>query len=257
MARSIEELQSVKICKDCKKEKPVDEFYFIKSKKKYLSRCKPCYSEHRKDAKNKYVETHKEEIKKRMREYGKANPEKRRAYYYKNREKLMALNKASYLKYRDKNIQKRKDWYIENKESHAIAREKYAIENKDKLRAARRKWENERMKTDVEFSLQKRLRGRIREAAKGVYKKSKRTEELIGCTIEEFKKHIENQFLEGMTWENWKQDGWHIDHKIPISWFNLANENCRKMAFNYKNMQPLWSQDNLEKKNKFHHEMIF
>ena len=35
------------------------------------------------------------------------------------------------------------------------------------------------------------------------------------------KKHIENQFIEGMTWEN--HGDWHVDHIIPCSCFDLAN----------------------------------
>lgn len=173
-------------------------------------------------------------------------------YYAKNKESATIYKKDKYLKNRDAEIQKRKEWYNNNKDKHKIARNKYAAENKDSLREARRKWENNRLKTDVNYNLQKSLRNRIRLSLKGFYKKDKGTEELIGCTIEFFKKYIESQFLEGMTWGNWKFDGWHIDHKIPISWFNLENENCKKLAFSYKNMQPLWAADNFLKNSKRH-----
>ena len=39
--------------------------------------------------------------------------------------------------------------------------------------------------------------------------------EYLGCNIETFKKHIEQQFTEGMSWENYGE--WHIDHKIPTA----------------------------------------
>lgn len=35
---------------------------------------------------------------------------------------------------------------------------------------------------------------------------------------EEFKNHIENLFLEGMSWDNHGE--WHIDHIIPVSRFD-------------------------------------
>ncbi len=73
----------------------------------------------------------------------------------------------------------------------------------------------------------------------------------MGCDIEFFKKYIEEQFSEGMSWNNWSLHGWHLDHKIPISWFNLENEHCRKCAFHYTNMRPAWAKYNVLKNNKF------
>ena len=38
--------------------------------------------------------------------------------------------------------------------------------------------------------------------------------EYLGCNIETFKQHIEQELTEGMPWENYGE--WHIDHKIPL-----------------------------------------
>gem|GEM_PF-4500409 len=38
---------------------------------------------------------------------------------------------------------------------------------------------------------------------------------ILGCSFDEFKSHIEKQFLEGMSWGN--RDKWHIDHILPVS----------------------------------------
>ncbi len=51
-----------------------------------------------------------------------------------------------------------------------------------------------------------------------------------------------------MTWENYGQ--WHIDHIIPCSFFDLTNDKQQKMCFNYRNLQPMWSQDNISKNNR-------
>jgi len=72
--------------------------------------------------------------------------------------------------------------------------------------------------------------------------------ELIGCTHEELKIHIEKQFTDGMNFENYSE--WEIDHIKPISLFNLNNENELIECFNYKNLQPLWRLDNIKKSNK-------
>lgn len=73
---------------------------------------------------------------------------------------------------------------------------------------------------------------------------------LHGCTYDELKKHIEGQFEEGMTWENHGIHGWHLDHVIPVSSFDMTNEEDVRMCFHYSNLQPLWAADNLEKSNK-------
>lgn len=50
-----------------------------------------------------------------------------------------------------------------------------------------------------------------------------------------------------MTWENRGMFGWHIDHIIPLSLFNLTDRNDFLNACHYTNLQPLWSLDNLKK----------
>lgn len=69
----------------------------------------------------------------------------------------------------------------------------------------------------------------------------------LGCSIEEFKTHLESKFQHGMTWENYGRKGWHIDHIKPLSSFDLTDGEQLKIACNYKNMQPLWWNDNLSK----------
>ena len=53
-----------------------------------------------------------------------------------------------------------------------------------------------------------------------------------------------------MTWENWGVHGWHIDHIIPIDFYNLQNRDEFLKACHYTNLQPLWAEENLKKKNK-------
>ena len=73
-----------------------------------------------------------------------------------------------------------------------------------------------------------------------------RSLEYLGCSIEEFKLHIESLWLEGMTWENHGVDGWHIDHKIPLDYF-VKNSDDPWEANHYTNLQPLWAAANLSK----------
>ena len=78
-------------------------------------------------------------------------------------------------------------------------------------------------------------------------KKAYKTEKLIGCSILKMRKHLEKQFKKGMTWENHGIYGWHIDHIRPLESFDLSDSEQQLIAFNYKNCQPLWAKENLEK----------
>ena len=79
-------------------------------------------------------------------------------------------------------------------------------------------------------------------------KKSKKSIEYLGCSIVDFKKHIEVQFQEGMTWENHGE--WHIDHIIPLKYENPTLEETIE-RLHWKNTQPLWATDNIAKGNRF------
>lgn len=92
------------------------------------------------------------------------------------------------------------------------------------------------------------IRGAITKAfSRNGYTKKSKTYEILGCSFEDLKIHIENQFQYGMCWEN--HGDWHIDHKIPISW--AKNEEEIINLSNYKNLQPLWAKENMKKKNYY------
>jgi hypothetical protein len=77
-------------------------------------------------------------------------------------------------------------------------------------------------------------------------KKKKHTMEYVGCDIHVLREHLQKQFNDGMTWEN--QGEWHIDHIIPLS--SVKTEDELYKLCHYKNLQPLWAEDNLKKSNK-------
>src|ERR1035437_1582369 len=79
------------------------------------------------------------------------------------------------------------------------------------------------------------------------HKKSTATLKLCGCSADFLKSHIESQFNAGMSWDNYGIRGWHIDHKIPVSFFDLSNTEDQKKCFHYTNMQPLWGVENIRK----------
>jgi hypothetical protein len=128
-------------------------------------------------------------------------------------------------------------------------RKKYIKENLDWWRKYEREYRYNRRQEDMFFKIKGNLSGRLSDLIKK-RNLSVTTIELIGCNRENFLFHIENQFVKGMNWENYGLKGWHIDHIIPLSSFDLTIEDEVKKACHYTNLQPLWWEDNLKKGNK-------
>jgi len=91
---------------------------------------------------------------------------------------------------------------------------------------------------------------RMRQALKGL-KGGTSWKDLVGYDVAELKSHLESLFISGMTWSNYGQ--WHIDHKKPISKFNVVtiNDDEFKKCWSLDNLQPLWGIDNQIKHNKY------
>jgi len=80
---------------------------------------------------------------------------------------------------------------------------------------------------------------------------------LVGCTPKELAAHLESKFLPGMTWGNRTVNGWHIDHVIPVSKFDLSDPVQQEAAFHYTNLQPMWAKDNRAKSNRVGGQNLF
>jgi hypothetical protein len=76
--------------------------------------------------------------------------------------------------------------------------------------------------------------------------KRNKTFNIVGCSPQFLKEHLENQFIDGMDWDN--RGEWHIDHIIPLS--SAKTEDELYKLCHYTNLQPLWAEDNLKKSNK-------
>ncbi len=116
--------------------------------------------------------------------------------------------------------------------------------NKEKVREKQRRKERRRWLNNEKYRLKMNLRTRLRDVMKGI-SKSATTMELVGCSIDELKAHIEGQFTDGMNWDNYGE--WHVDHIRPCASFDLTDPEQQKLCFNYTNLQPLWAEDNLKK----------
>lgn len=97
------------------------------------------------------------------------------------------------------------------------------------------KMRRERKKTDIEFRLISNHRNYVYKCLTKFSLKTKSSIQYIGCTIAEFRRWLEFQFVEGMTWDNYGTL-WTVDHVIPLSRFNMQDEAQQKVAFHWTNM---------------------
>lgn len=171
----------------------------------------------------------------------KCNKEKSLKYYYNNRDKIIEKDKIQ--RETEKYKKYRKDYLEQNREEINKVKKLYKLTNREKYLQDKKDYYR-RKKNDPIFALSKRLRQRIFHVLRN--HKSKSTLEILGCSYEEFKIHIESQFTEGMSWDNLGDI--HIDHIIPISSANTTEDVYR--LNHYTNLQPLWAKDNLSKYNK-------
>lgn len=205
-------------CFFCNKTIPFERFYISGNSSQYCS--DECLSQRGK----KHYQENKEEINTR-------NKPRRKEYY----EKVIKANKKVYeipCKFCGKII------------TTTSSTRRYCSD-----RCRINFYRNKKYNNDPLYKLEVSLRGRIRQAIK-YNTKTKKTMELVGCTIEELKEHLESQFTDGMTWENHTFDGWHIDHILPCASFDLSDPEEQKKCFHYTNLQPLWGIDNMKKGDK-------
>lgn len=203
-------MNKTKVCNVCQIKKDIKEF--AKQNNKPAFRCKECLSIYNR----KYYKKNQKRLKERTATYRKEHPE----------------YMVEWRKYNKHLIIKQKREWLEN--------------NRDKIN----KNERRRRKKDHAYRIKKNLRRRVNEVITRPSKKCDSTFKLLGCSLTEFLQHLENQFTKGMNWKNYGNNGWHIDHIIPCSSFDLTDPEQQRKCFHYTNLQPLWAEDNLRKSDK-------
>jgi hypothetical protein len=156
-------------------------------------------------------------------------------------------NKEWVINNKDKDRERKKNHYELNKDKYIERSTDYRKNNKDRVNQVVRDYRKKRFNEDDVFKMTFNVRKRVREILKLKEDiKKETTFEIIGCTPKELFQHIENQFKDGMSWDN--QGEWHIDHIIPLSSGKTISD-VKKLC-HYTNLQPLWAEDNRKKSNK-------
>lgn len=218
----------MKICIKCKIDKELNEFHKHKSSKDgYETKCKQCRKFYQDKYNKKYYKENKEEIDKHSKEY-----------YGNNKEKINNRSKIQSKKYYKENkVERLKHMKEYNASHHVKERKKTQIQKK---REQESKLYHSKYKFDIYFKLKKSLRIRLNQLLKkNNIHKTLSALKLIGCTVEEYKQHIEKQWLPELTWNNYGTV-WEIDHIIPCVEFDLNDLKQQEKCFHYTNLRPLF-----------------
>jgi hypothetical protein len=125
----------------------------------------------------------------------------------------------------------------------------WSVKNPEKKRAITKR-AGDKIRYTLKHRLSRSVSAGICQSLLGRAKAGKQWQTLVGYDLNHLKKHLERQFLPGMSWENYGKYGWHIDHTISAFNFTLPGDIDFKRCWALKNLRPLWASDNLRKRNK-------
>lgn len=269
----------MKKCRVCKEEKSISDFNFNKSKANGVAgECKECKrsidreyrSNKRKINSNKEVDysgtiiccSCKEEKPKTQFNKNKntvtgltyeckiCQSNRSNNYYLENKEEQLSKQKERYLSVRDEKLLYQKEYQKNNKEKIKKYLTEYNLKNKDRKNERSRVYNAKRKSEDPVYKFKINVRSMVycsfKRFTNRKYIKSKKTEEILGCDMDFFVKHISNLFTEGMTIGNHGE--WHLDHITPLASANTEEEIIK--LNHYTNIQPLWAADNMSKGKK-------
>lgn len=152
------------------------------------------------------------------------------AIYHREYRKKRKEKDPSYAEYER---EKQREWWEKNRE-YGNKRQREYRKNNEKFRISNA------TRARYKYAVSNMLRGTMLET----------TFELVGCTPQEFRDHLESQFDEKMSWDNYATY-WEIDHIQPIGTFDLNDPEQVKKAFHYTNCRPLYWEENRQRNREW------
>jgi hypothetical protein len=198
----------------------------------------------------KYYTLNKEKMFESHKLWRERNPEKDReynkAYRERNVKKIKEKNKKYYIENKERIDQRNKEYDLNHSEEKVFRSKKRFIEKRAEILEYRKERIKHFPKLKVSAYISSRIRNTIKKGKDGYH-----WEDLVGYTREDIMEHLEKQFDENMSWNNYGSY-WHIDHIIPVSYFNYTSYEDKefKECWALSNLQPLEAKENLIKSNK-------
>jgi hypothetical protein len=191
---------------------------------------------------------------------------KSRQYYYDNQERLLEQCKLYQKNNPEKVNEKNREWKKNNPEKvkkqgkiyrqmnmeKELERQRiYRKNNKEKVKSARRKYSNQRMKIDLRYKLNHRIRCGIALSLKG-NKNDRHWEILVGYNINILKDYLETTMPKGYVWQDYLEGKLHVDHIIPIRAFTFRTPRDEefKACWSLYNLRLLPAEENHMKKDR-------
>jgi hypothetical protein len=229
-----------KKCRTCKEEKISNDFFKnIGSVDGLTGACKECTKSYNHNS---------------YRKHKKSRSKSGKIYRNNNKEKIQARSKRYYAKNKNKIQEYKRRWQQKHKKRNAKREKLWRQTHKKQQKEYHRK-----RRQDIDYRILSSLRVRLWHAMRANSAvKSRRTMELVGCSIPELKKHIQSLFSQGMTFDNYGKDKgrWSIDHIRPCALFDLSDPEQQKICFHYTNLRPLWSTENMSKNSFYNGKYI-
>lgn len=250
-------------CAACRQEAQVSSRFFrVKTRATSTGRrltvgyCLPCDKEYHRAWREKNRDAIKERLRRRLESMSSdelaalksRRNEAARNRYARNPEARREYARSWSKKNRERISARCKKWRASNIDEARRREKEWRDRNPEKLRRRLRDKARERRKTDPSYRLSQNLRRRLRSALSGRVKGGSAVG-LLGCTIDEFKKMLEAQWQDGMSWNNYGQrpGSWNIDHIIPMSSRDLSERKNLEEVCHYSNLRPMWASDNYSK----------
>jgi hypothetical protein len=162
-----------------------------------------------------------------------------------------ASDKRTYHKHKEKKIEYHKKWSEKNRERLSEYHKQWRTENVDKWRKTKRDYQQHLRDTNPLYRLISYFRTAIYQVLKeNNVEKNKHYFDVLKYDPEQLMEHLENQFTENMTWDNYGE--WHVDHVKPISSFSITEMGDEEFmeCWSLNNLQPMWGEENIRKSNK-------
>ena len=197
-----------KICTKCNIDKTLDNFNKHSIKKDGLrAHCKECQ---KKISESEYKKN-KDKIK-----------ERKKKYYGSEHGKI-------------KEKERRRKHYLKNKETENARSNKWNEENKEKMKEYKKEYSKIYREKNKEIIAWRRI---LHNSLKKLNKpKEGHTIDLLGYSAIELKEHLEKQFTDDMSWDNYGE--WHIDHIKPI--ISFEKNTPINIVNSLSNLRPMWA----------------
>jgi hypothetical protein len=193
-------------------------------------------------------------------------------WYIRNKEKHLADNRLWRAKNADRHKAQQAEYNAGRREAAAIYHRAYRARNRERIaeqkaehyaanrdaivakvcarQAAAKEVRRQRYRRNPMLRLNAALRASVSRGLANGTKGGRRTQSLLGYSLDDLRRHLESQFREGMTWDNYGD--WHVDHIKPLSSFvfECPEDMQFKAAWALSNLQPLWAAENQQKAAK-------